>query len=246
MLKQYDLALTMLNKSLEIDPDLAETYLLKGKIYYKKKDYEKAVEEFTKAIEKDPKYEKAYDERAWVFEKLEDLELALADYTQAIIINPVNSSYYYSRARLFHETRNFDAAIEDCTKALIIKPDDVFSFILRGRSYFSLKEYDHAFIDLKEAVKLNPVYKKLYLDIEADYHIMNKDYDLAIENYTKIISIDEDWYALIYKKRGMCYELQELNYLALQDYRTFVSKAGEGFKDEVEDAKERIERLSEK
>ncbi len=52
----YEQAIEDYNKAIELDPDFAEAYYLRGVAYYVFDDPEQAIEDFTKAIELDPNF----------------------------------------------------------------------------------------------------------------------------------------------------------------------------------------------
>jgi tetratricopeptide (TPR) repeat protein len=73
------LAITDLNKELEINPNDAYAYGLRGQIYDKKGDLDQGIADSNKAIEISPNYAFAYSERAWAYLVKGDYDKSWAD-----------------------------------------------------------------------------------------------------------------------------------------------------------------------
>jgi tetratricopeptide (TPR) repeat protein len=61
--REFDQAILLLNKSLEINPTYAAAYETRGMIYSQRELYDQAIADFDKALEIDPKYTEAYISR---------------------------------------------------------------------------------------------------------------------------------------------------------------------------------------
>ncbi len=81
---QYDRAIALFSKALEINPRYAEAYNNRGIAYAKGKgQYEKALSDFLKAIEINPVNADIYDNRGITYERLGDKEKACSDWKKA-------------------------------------------------------------------------------------------------------------------------------------------------------------------
>jgi len=61
--REFDQAILLLNKSLEINPKYAAAYETRGIIYSSREQFDQAIADFNKALEIDPKYAEAYISR---------------------------------------------------------------------------------------------------------------------------------------------------------------------------------------
>ena len=62
-LKEYNLALSNLDRAINADPKLMKAYNYRANCFLNKKDYKRAIAYFTKVIELNPEYADAYDSR---------------------------------------------------------------------------------------------------------------------------------------------------------------------------------------
>jgi len=87
----------LIEKALELHPDMPEAIMQMGKIYHKlsrseetnkPENLEKAIEMFSKAIQIKPDYSAAYNNSGIVYSDKNEYDLAIRDYSTAIINNP--------------------------------------------------------------------------------------------------------------------------------------------------------------
>ena len=77
-----DLAISDLNKALEINPKY-ECYNIRGMAYFDKKEFVLAISDFTKAIELSPKEGEYFYYRGWAYAKIHEYDKALDDMYRA-------------------------------------------------------------------------------------------------------------------------------------------------------------------
>jgi tetratricopeptide (TPR) repeat protein len=93
----YDLAITNLDKAIELDATSPGVYFLRGSIYDKQGKEDLAIADYTKAIELDPKHMDAYIGRGNAFADAKQFTQAMEDYKKALEISgdPTKNSYTY-------------------------------------------------------------------------------------------------------------------------------------------------------
>jgi tetratricopeptide (TPR) repeat protein len=143
----YPEAIDHFSAALEMEPQDAETYFLRGRAHY---DYavklsrdltgqppeavpflpdevveqmELAVADYTSAIELDAQYAKAYNNRGNAYASLGDLVKAVADYNQALELDASLELTYYNRGVIQYQLRNYEAAMADLETYLEMVPD---------------------------------------------------------------------------------------------------------------------------
>lgn len=143
----YVEAIDHFSAALEMEPQDAETYFLRGRAHY---DYavrlsrdltgqppeavpflpdevaeqmQLAVADYSSAIELNPQYGKAYNNRGNAHASLGDLEQALADYDRALELDDSLDLTYYNRGAIQYQLRNYEAAIADLETYLEMVPD---------------------------------------------------------------------------------------------------------------------------
>jgi tetratricopeptide (TPR) repeat protein len=65
--ENYDEALKLIDKAIELNPEYAKAYNYRGNVYSDIKNYDKAFEDYDKAIELNPKVEYSYYNRGLLF-----------------------------------------------------------------------------------------------------------------------------------------------------------------------------------
>ena len=97
----YDKAISLNTKAIELNPDYAYAYNNRGNAKYELKDYDGAIEDFNKAIELKPDYANAYNNRGNAKYRLKDYDGAIEDYNKAIELKPDLADAYYNRGNLY-------------------------------------------------------------------------------------------------------------------------------------------------
>jgi tetratricopeptide (TPR) repeat protein len=83
-----DLALQIIDATVDMAPDEAEAWYLRGRVHYLQKQYELAIADFKRALEHDPKHYRALEDLGLVFDTLGTKKEALAAYRKALEVNP--------------------------------------------------------------------------------------------------------------------------------------------------------------
>jgi tetratricopeptide (TPR) repeat protein len=99
--KEYEPALTHLNRAIRIAPYLAEAYSGRGAAYQGLGDLNRALEDFNQAIERDPRLVAAYLHRSQIRAETGDLDGALADLDRVMEIQPADPETYLNRGICF-------------------------------------------------------------------------------------------------------------------------------------------------
>lgn len=172
---KYQLALSELDKGLQINPNDRQHLLKKAQLYRAMGQHQKALIELDKVIKFDPSdnfclYTKAliyrdlgqHDKGIKCLEKSietfgkDKSHAALIYYNQAIKDNPKSAWTYAGRGRVFFERlQYFDKAIEDCTLAIALDPKCADAYFYRGLAYRKQKQQDKALADFKQAIALD-------------------------------------------------------------------------------------------
>ncbi len=143
----YPEAIDDLSAALEMEPQDAETYFLRGRTHYDyavklstdltgqppeavpfldeqvAEEMELAVVDYTAAIELDAQYAKAYNNRGNAYATLGDLQQALADYDRALELDDSLDLTYFNRGVIYYKLGNYEAAIADLEMYLQLIPE---------------------------------------------------------------------------------------------------------------------------
>jgi tetratricopeptide (TPR) repeat protein len=173
----YDRSLADFSKAIEIAPDNAASYLMRGRARSEKaassdaphNDYGSAIDDFSQAIRLDPNHANAYVERAASWSKIKEPARALSDYSEAIRIDPTNAVLYWRRAdvrrAMSAASKDIDGlneALADCDKSLALVRYDPRTYRARADVLAALEHFDEALLDYSKAINRDPNHADAY------------------------------------------------------------------------------------
>ncbi|HAM50470.1 MAG TPA: hypothetical protein DCP92_07145 [Nitrospiraceae bacterium] len=118
---QYDKAIDLYTRALEISPKDAGIYNDRGLVFDDKGDYDRAITDYDRAIGIDSNLYAAYNNRGRSYSKKGDQQRAINDFNRAIEIKQDFSTAYINRGLAFYRAGDKSSAIEDYNKAIEIK-----------------------------------------------------------------------------------------------------------------------------
>ncbi|MFN8672037.1 MAG: tetratricopeptide repeat protein [Candidatus Sericytochromatia bacterium] len=192
--KNYDKAIILYNKALEIYPEDGDIAFKLGKIYYEKKEYDLSIKylEFSKAIEIKYKRTKIIDPNtlyslglAYFHNK--DYEGALTNFLELLenkeIIekDPNYDQVFFSIALCYEKKNDLKKAIEYEQKVLEINPNNQEVYINLGKNYIESDNIEKAFEIYNKGLLVNSKNAGIYSAI-ADFYYNSRQYELALKN----------------------------------------------------------------
>ncbi len=121
---QYEKALDLFKKAIEIDGEFTEGYNNLGLTYTEMNEENKATEAFKKAIELNPDLAATYNNLGYVFYRLGSYTEAIEMYNEAIGRSGDNSSAYTNLGNAYYKLDRVEDAIDAWQKALDIDPSN--------------------------------------------------------------------------------------------------------------------------
>jgi tetratricopeptide (TPR) repeat protein/S1-C subfamily serine protease len=244
-LEQFDKALADFNKAIALQPDSAIAYYLRGETYIYLEQYNKALSDFNTAIALQPDLSLAYSARGRVNNALEQAHKAIADYSKVIALQPDDVEAYYDRGETYINLYQYDKAVADYSRVVSLQPGYGIAYYRRGLAYKELEQYEEAITDFNIAINLMPGkdFSTSYIHIEkkeektyynqlftpkADdaigyynrgeiYREQRQQYDKAIADLSKAISLQPN-FAAAYYKRGFVYAILKQYDKAISDF----------------------------
>ena len=175
----------------------ADQYYEEGLLFYEQMEYDRSVESFNKVLE-------------------------LAPYGKD------NNIVYYNRGMAHLKNRQYEKSIYDFTKAFELTSSDdkelkfdILAF--RGEAYQKSNEFDHAIKDYSDAIELIPEHKSIkhiYSSRAWSWYI-KRDYSLAINDFSKAITVDPELDAAYYGRAKVWFTKKDLQ-RALDDAKEAV------------------------
>jgi tetratricopeptide (TPR) repeat protein len=151
---EYVEALVNLNRAIELDPNIAAAYYLRGNIKDNFEDRHGAMKDYNLAIEKNSKFVDALYARGNVKMKLQDYYGAIDDYSSVITINENYVDAYFARGRAKQFLQAYQDAINDCTKIIQLKPKNADAYSMRGILRIEFGDTKNGCLDLSKAGEL--------------------------------------------------------------------------------------------
>ena len=201
-------ALNILAPIIDDMPENIRALELLAESYVALENFSKALETLDILVRLDTKKSIYLRQRAWCYKKLDNLEKALEDYNKAVEVEPENSYNYEMRGDFYENyLKDYDKALADYNKGIELNPTDAGLHFSKAYLYASLDKLDLALQSYLEVVRLNPEYQNANNNIALLYISYVKDYQKALEFYTKEIELHPSD-ALAYRNRDFLLNLR--------------------------------------
>ena len=152
---EYDLAIRIFTRVVELDPKHVDAYDARGKAYGCTGKFDEAVIDFKVALEIDSRAG-TYNNLGLTYYWKGCNEEAINNYTEAIKLYPDNKLFYFNRALALYAIGEYECAISDYDVALELSGDDAVIYNNRGEAFASLGNYKKAIADFNKALNINP------------------------------------------------------------------------------------------
>ena len=162
-------ALADLTKAIELAPDSAEAYILRGEIYFRQRSAKAALSDFEKGAELDPSYPRVFYDRGLARLQAGDLAGALTDLNKQVELDSTDVWAYIGRADVRRAMGDVPGELTDLNKAVQADPKCAQAFKDRGALQAKLGRLPEAKKDFEQAAVLepdNPAHKKNLADID--------------------------------------------------------------------------------
>lgn len=149
-------AITAYNKAIELDPQYAMAYNMRGAAYADLGDFRQAMRDHGKAIELDPQYAAAFSNRGVAHCQLGNFGQAIKDFDRAIELDPEFAAVYLNRGNAYYGLGNLRPALNDFDRAIELNPNIATAYSNRGNIHRELGNFSQALKDFDIAIELNP------------------------------------------------------------------------------------------
>ncbi len=218
-LKKYEEAIIDFDKAIELNPNNAGAWALRGKAKVNLQKYEEVIVDFDKAIELNPSIiAEAWALRGGAKINLQRYEEAIADFDKAIELNPNLALVWMLRGVAKGNLQRYEEAIADYVKAIELNSNFAGAWSLLGTALTRLGQYDQALENFNQAMHLDPNNIQFQINRGVLFAWMGR-YEEAVRECEQVLQQKPDDVDALY---GMscCYALQRnidesLKYLAL-------------------------------
>lgn len=239
--------------ALDVNPDLAYSHELLGRIYAWSGREERAIKEYRSALEIDPGFASAYGDLGIIYADRGDYRSAIREFKKAIRYGRAEEEPHFNLGVLYVRMGKYDEAIFELRKALRINPRHPRAHGSLGDVYFGRRLFDSAIEEYRLVLEADPRFLAAYLSLAAAYASKGL-YEKAIEECRSALKIDSSfaqaYYALgdLHSARvgsGKLISASQRRRLleeAIHSYEQFVSYWN-GDSRQVDTARENISRL---
>jgi len=155
----FDKAIPEYDKAIELSPDNAKIYYLRGYAKENLEDRTGAINDFAMAIKLNPADTASYYEKAMVEEYIQKYDDAIVDISKFIELVPDDAYAYILKASCEAKVGNYETSVKDYTKALSLNPENEDKndiYLQRAYAYIEIKDYSKAIDDFNTLLKEEP------------------------------------------------------------------------------------------
>lgn len=188
-MKDYEEAMQLLNKAVELEPGNAQIHLNMAVIYQRQQNINAAIKELDKCIQLEPEKESHYVDRATLLMIIGEFEKSRFDLLKAYEIKPNDYSILFKMGVYYIKTNNDKEAIKVLTRAIDLNPVFIDALMNRGAAYMKTKQYNKAIQDFTSILEIDE-FNISALNKRASSFFSSRKYSGAIKDYDKLIRID--------------------------------------------------------
>ncbi len=194
--KNYQQAIIRANRALDIDPENAEAFYLKGYIYQEQGDTVKAIDHYMRSVDKNPQFQDPYLQLGNIFADKGDTR-AVDFYNGALNMNPDDVQTMYLLAIYYQGQEKLDKAMRTYRNILAVDSTHAKSYYNIG--YLKMiyaEDFDEAIKFFDKAIDHQPGFYQAYYNRGYTYELKEKyqqaraDYQYALKlkpNYDKAV-----------------------------------------------------------
>jgi tetratricopeptide (TPR) repeat protein len=205
----YNGALALIQKAIDLYPKDAEAYILKGDALFdmNPRDGTTPLENYKKAMELEPQNAEPVARKAFMYYRANNFQSSIDEYTNAIALDPNFAPAYRGRAEAYFKARDFDKATADMNKYLELNTGSVSARVRNAQFLFLVKKYDQSLAEiqsLEQAGVKNMTLKRLKafaLEEKGEHEAADKAMQayFAAQPADKVISVDYEYQGKIYQ-----------------------------------------------
>ncbi|QZT35996.1 tetratricopeptide repeat protein [Halosquirtibacter xylanolyticus] len=189
MLGNFEGAIALFSKCLEIDPKSAISMYELSTIHIAKKDITSALGLLEKAYLLEPSNDTYAMLLAQVFEQRKRYDKAADIYEQLVAKHPTNLDYIYRNAALYASSNQFEEAIKMYDRLEKEMGLNERISVAKEQIYLSLKKPKKAREEIQRLIDSNPKETKYY-GLMADLYMKEDNRETALKYYNKVLEID--------------------------------------------------------
>ena len=150
-----DLALSLYNEAIELNPNNGAAYFNRGCVYIEFQQFSEAANDFTKAMSLHVDSAIFYNNFGYALTELGQYDRAENYLKKAVALDPEYSEAYNNLGYLYIKTQKYNTALEYLKKAESMNTANDTIYANLGVAYFELHDYENALYALDNSIELN-------------------------------------------------------------------------------------------
>ncbi len=190
-LSEHEKAIEKLNRAVELDPEFALAYSLKGDILQNTEQYEDSADAYERAAELDPWSFKDFFNLGKVCQLIEQFARAVKAYVAACKLDPQHYPAHIGAAQCYYELKELEDAKTYAEKAKELGPDQAEPEQLLGDIFEEQKDHTQAINAYRRALELEGNQPDIMVALARAY-LRSGRYSAAKELLTDTIDMQPD------------------------------------------------------
>ena len=218
--RDYDGALAIFNKAMELDPDNAIVLNSRGLAYSNKGEEERALADFDLAMQKRPNFPAPYNNRGLIYLRRGELQRAYDEINIALSLNTGANRYtnLLNLGRVQTLRKQYQSALAYFAEGKPLNPGGWQIPGYRCITYTEMGRLDEALADCNEVLGQHPKFSGP-LARRGNVHRARGDLDAALKDYNDALKLSPNFVAA-YVGRAQVYEQRKDMAAARADYRS--------------------------
>lgn len=168
-----------LHQAIEQDPDNAENFYRRAKVYYDRQDFTKALKDIDKALELKNTESRYYLLKAKLLESKNDIPSALKNAMSADAIKSNDAETSILLSRLYFTLKDIDKGQQYLNQAALLAPYHAEIYFLKGKSAALTGDTSLAISSYFTAIKKDTINIEAYKELASIYFIKQR-YDSSM------------------------------------------------------------------
>jgi tetratricopeptide (TPR) repeat protein len=185
----YDAALTLLQASIEADPQSAFLHVSVADLYLKLNRVQEAINSCRTAISLDPKLGEAQLLLANMLAGLKQERAAIEHYKNGIELLPEKEEAYLQLAIVYLRIFDYEEAVKTLKTLIEKSPDSPLAYYYLGKSYEQMKLPNESLGYYRRVIEMKPDFEPVYLDIGLSLEAQG-DRTQAIQTYESLLRVN--------------------------------------------------------
>ena len=184
-----DTAVRYFKRALELNPELADRFIVQGQRAFNEENYQDAIEPLNIHLLLFPEDISATYLLGQSYEATGNADSAITFYERTLTLDPQRPDVLFKMVHIHRGREAHQLAVDTLKRLIKIAPETTDAHYLLALSYLSLKQPNDALPAFLETIRLRPD------DVAAHYHAailfeQNGEIDNAIVHYEKTITLD--------------------------------------------------------